>query len=1636
MDDQDSLVLEWTTAIEALDYDSIQGLLDINPDLIWTPLSPMSHLESDFSHFITQLKKFKKLGDSIRPLYALHHIMFDYGVSGDEWATERSELVDFFIKNSTAEDLNACYWGSANNTVLHLAYFIKQDELIMKLIEMGASPDIQNTLGHTPDVHSNYEKSDTVDKKHPHQDGKKPTTKKMEIYKDSDRFKKLRALAESPNTMNKPVSSERQNSTRRYFRPGHLEEKKRQVFNDEEEAELEKHKQKRQKDVELLNQRSAVKNNPLFKKFEGMADKKEVPDKGPIRTGAVTLNKEKVAEDPIKRSSRVINSLKDRSVVSTSVFRQQAEPTGEKLSVPTLAQLRAASPSHEITVIESDDEEDLEDSVDANTPFLVSNTQSAPVSETLSSDLPTNQIPAQSTTATETVSDTVILSEPIQEEVAFTVKAKTDDAEITNPVKKEITKPVIRDIKKPEVTKKTVEIETSRVKNIIDNHERLKEEEEIEIQMVGKKFTVWKQENEGAIPLITLNIIYSNLSLFFYTDDSVQNKNASADVTKNTSADVTKNTSADVTKNTSADVTHTSVNKIDEDRSSYNIPNKDNPSLETNKLDFPLCDTTLDIKLNTPAQPIDPIMKKVVAKPPVPVQHINTKIDMFESQGSDNHSTDIQLKPTNKRLPETTEVISRHLDRLESDASTPTIHDKQTKAIASETMSKTIGLFESYLPSLDSSEDKPASTSHEKSDSGVSLSSDIKNEKMYGNITSTEDKQVDSLSVSSVKSEVNKVEIINIAPAISASMKVMDDSLVLESSIAPSKVDTFKVDHSVHERNLPHKVTSPVSTSPGNHNTSLLKQRGLHIDTVDLTIGSPVRSYPDNLLNDVIVEESEDDEAQTPTMANPYSHDQPNRNSEWKHAYNDLLSNSSGIEFDDDVDEDRQFIDTNRHSGRFSISSDMDETATLQALSSQNTARMDKVMVETENTTDQKMVIFTEIETNKAILQLSQNADDEDKEELEEERKRQMEQDEMNRMSLASKASRNNMDFYSIADSSEAGSDQWYDPDDNWTEQDHSRTQSARESTATYNQPVEERDSYDDMDFYANSYNIPQEDNQYTARQNGYHSPDDSDSSSHTNSESFSYKVSHSTDNTNVDEDFYYDHSNTDGYYEEKSELKTAERIRTKEEEGEIVVFMRSQSSEQSSAHPLPSAPALTSRAMEHSTAKVTSPITMRNMEHSTAHVTMNNTNVTSPITMHSMEHSTVNTIPSKTHKEPTTTVVHTLERGAGSPRIDDLSQYMKSMPDTDSRVVEQVGERAVGDKERGIPHAHEINFDMISASQYEEKVSISTTEAHKFGKMYIFVSGAHNMLLPLPREITYVRCVISDGNYEYTSRYEILGHQILMDYECIINTTPGMIVTVSLHVRPDYHVKPRTGWSKLFTSIRKQKEHLSGYVHPEDGAIGQTRFAVDHMIPGCYKKTYEANFDCFNSWYARTNKERQRREQYGDDEDFLKIVGKLTVEMLYLPVSQPSVSVPKSLRECDLALKIRQWHETCWQSGYLSIRCQGFKLWERHFYRLVGSQLIGYESNRIFEHYNISDVITLSAASDKVIVTLAEQDPNEKVFKAESISEENERGFFRLKFADYYLDCVSDDAEESEEWVKMLKSMIGRIPLRLQFGE
>ncbi|KAI9311775.1 hypothetical protein BX666DRAFT_893576 [Dichotomocladium elegans] len=204
--------------------------------------------------------------------------------------------------------------------------------------------------------------------------------------------------------------------------------------------------------------------------------------------------------------------------------------------------------------------------------------------------------------------------------------------------------------------------------------------------------------------------------------------------------------------------------------------------------------------------------------------------------------------------------------------------------------------------------------------------------------------------------------------------------------------------------------------------------------------------------------------------------------------------------------------------------------------------------------------------------------------------------------------------------------------------------------------------------------------------------------------------------------------------------------------------------------------------------------------------------------------------------------------------------------------------------------YGYDDEYRPLSAKlELPEVVNHPGQSTSAFGKLYVRVSSAENILLPLPDQTAYVRIVVSDGEYEFMSRYEELGPKVLFDYECIMDARPDMIVTLAIHVRPDSHVKPKTGLTKWFTpTYYNQREILAGYVHPDDGAIGQSRFALGHMIQACNQKVYGTSFDCFNSWYTRTSRERHL-EQLGHD-DILKVVASLSIEMLYLPLTDPSL--------------------------------------------------------------------------------------------------------------------------------------------------
>ncbi|KAG0171901.1 hypothetical protein DFQ28_003810 [Apophysomyces sp. BC1034] len=283
-----------------------------------------------------------------------------------------------------------------------------------------------------------------------------------------------------------------------------------------------------------------------------------------------------------------------------------------------------------------------------------------------------------------------------------------------------------------------------------------------------------------------------------------------------------------------------------------------------------------------------------------------------------------------------------------------------------------------------------------------------------------------------------------------------------------------------------------------------------------------------------------------------------------------------------------------------------------------------------------------------------------------------------------------------------------------------------------------------------------------------------------------------------------------------------------------------------------------------------------------------------SPSVTHSLDNLALPIISATKDKEHSESPI---QRGAafGSISVRPTSSYSHRLPQSDdsSEADGASDDLELEQKKKSQPRISKSNT--VRSLVDEVPVGLSTSALYdqkpQYTKLYIRVNGVNDILLPLPKERTYVRCVVSDGRFEYMSRYELLGQQVVFDYECIVDTHPDMIITVSLHVRPDCHVKAKAPIARLFTSTRKRKETLSGYVSHEDGAIGQTRFALAHMLHACYQKPYAASFHCFNAWYARSLKERHRQQRkLGPDQDILKVIGNLDLEMLCVPVADPSL--------------------------------------------------------------------------------------------------------------------------------------------------
>ncbi|KAG0181593.1 Bud site selection protein bud4 [Apophysomyces sp. BC1034] len=204
-------------------------------------------------------------------------------------------------------------------------------------------------------------------------------------------------------------------------------------------------------------------------------------------------------------------------------------------------------------------------------------------------------------------------------------------------------------------------------------------------------------------------------------------------------------------------------------------------------------------------------------------------------------------------------------------------------------------------------------------------------------------------------------------------------------------------------------------------------------------------------------------------------------------------------------------------------------------------------------------------------------------------------------------------------------------------------------------------------------------------------------------------------------------------------------------------------------------------------------------------------------------------------------------------------------------------------------------------------------------GVLYLKIIAAENLDFPIDKDPPLVCCVLNDGKTEQASKYQQMDHDVPFYHGCHIDVEPGCEFTLTLRVKDNYTSHGQQ-WKRLITS---RSNGITRYVSRSNGALAQARISFDDIMPQCRGKLCTASFALVNGWYRQTRhilgtKTKRERQLSRVPE---KAVGRLTVELFHLPNVDPKTyaSLPEDIYTCEQALNIQRFHQTCWQTGYMS---------------------------------------------------------------------------------------------------------------------
>ncbi|GAN10397.1 hypothetical protein MAM1_0351d09938 [Mucor ambiguus] len=356
----------------------------------------------------------------------------------------------------------------------------------------------------------------------------------------------------------------------------------------------------------------------------------------------------------------------------------------------------------------------------------------------------------------------------------------------------------------------------------------------------------------------------------------------------------------------------------------------------------------------------------------------------------------------------------------------------------------------------------------------------------------------------------------------------------------------------------------------------------------------------------------------------------------------------------------------------------------------------------------------------------------------------------------------------------------------------------------------------------------------------------------------------------------------------------------------------------------------------------------------------------------------------------------------------------------------------------------------------------------------FVKVLRAENLDFPIDNDNTSIYCSIRYKTRENRSYDQKMAHTMIIDHEMRIqDVDPNEQIAITIHVAATQNNKRLQHANSSWYHRMKTPSDLQRYVHEKDGSICQTLFSPNRFVAeDALDQT--ASLMLVNNWY-RTNQQAtitsssslllRRTSTLIKKKSAIstpaivreKAVGKIYVQCLYLKIKDNYI--PRDIDEAVEALNAKRFHNTDWQSGYLSQLGGNAKHLNRRFFKLTGGCLFAYldgpdksEKDSQSSLYKIplwratrlicdnlivieraqhqsqtTNPTTLVSQLERVIMLDDDDDQDEET---DGKAENQEKNNFQLVFDNgdkIYFGCES--LEERNKWVSVIEIIICRLP-------